>query len=726
VSRRFVFSFLIVLSVFAFAFIPAFAQQNVPANQAYSWKNVEIVGGGFVPGIIMHPAKKDLVYARTDIGGSYRWDPAVRRWIPLTDFFGMAESNLYGAESVGIDPSDPNRLYLAVGIYTKSWAGNAAILRSSDQGRTFQRTDLPFKMGGNEDGRSAGERIGVDPNDGSIVYFGSRLDGLWKSTDHGTTWNKVTSFPVTGATDGVGVVFVLFDKSSATAGKATRTIYAGVSTTKVSLYRSMDAGATWEAVPGAPKGLMPNHGVITSDSELYVSYGDHPGPNGMTDGAVWRLDTKKSKWKNITPLIPGVNGTAKFGYGALAVDNAHPTTLMVATMDRWWPGDEIYRSLDGGAHWKAMSDTAVQDASGAPWLAFGKASPGIGHWIGDIEIDPSNPAHVLYVTGATIWGSDDANGVDRGYNTHWSVRAQGLEETAVLGLISPSTGAHLLSALGDIGGFKHDDLAVVPNAPLNPPAFSTTSDIEFAGQHPTMMARVGWSEHSHGSYSTDGGATWAPFQSEPSKANGNGAIAVSATGSTFVWSLGDGDSFYSRDHGKSWTACQGLPKDSRVIADRANPGEFYATERNGGKIYVSTDGAATFAAAAQNLPNEHGQLRAVPELDGDLWLASKGGLFYSSDSAATFNKIETVQEAYAIGFGKAAPGRNYPAIFLAGKVNGVQALYRSDDKAATWVRINDDQHQYGWLNPVIGDPRIYGRVYIGTNGRGIVYGDIQQ
>jgi xyloglucan-specific exo-beta-1,4-glucanase len=116
----------------------------------------------------------------------------------------------------------------------------------------------------------------------------------------------------------------------------------------------------------------------------------------------------------------------------------------------------------------------------------------------------------------------------------------------------------------------------------------------------------------------------------------------------------------------------------------------------------------------------------VPELDGDLWLANKAGLFYSNDSAATFKKVEAVQEGYAIGFGKAAPGRNYPAIFLAGKVNGVQALYRSDDKAATWVRINDDQHQYGWLNPVIGDPRIYGRVYVGTNGRGILYGDIQQ
>ena len=40
------------------------------------------------------------------------------------------------------------------------------------------------------------------------------------------------------------------------------------------------------------------------------------------------------------------------------------------------------------------------------------------------------------------------------------------------------------------------------------------------------------------------------------------------------------------------------------------------------------------------------------------------------------------------------------------------------------MRINDDQHQYGYISHVTGDPRIYGRVYFATGGRGIVYGDI--
>jgi photosystem II stability/assembly factor-like uncharacterized protein len=56
-------------------------------------------------------------------------------------------------------------------------------------------------------------------------------------------------------------------------------------------------------------------------------------------------------------------------------------------------------------------------------------------------------------------------------------------------------------------------------------------------------------------------------------------------------------------------------------------------------------------------------------------------------------------------------------------VDQFQALFRSDDEGKHWVRINDDQHQYGWINHVTGDPRIYGRVYFGTGGRGVVYGD---
>jgi hypothetical protein len=79
-----------------------------------------------------------------------------------------------------------------------------------------------------------------------------------------------------------------------------------------------------------------------------------------------------------------------------------------------------------------------------------------------------------------------------------------------------------------------------------------------------------------------------------------------------------------------------------------------------------------------------------------------------------------------VAFGKAAPGATHPAVFLVGTVDGVAGVFRSDNTGTAWVRINDDAHQYGNMGDALaGDPRIYGRVYLGTNGRGILYADRQ-
>src|SRR5208283_4898431 len=78
--------------------IPARALPSEP----YSWRNVIINGGGFVTGIILHPRQKGLMYARTDVGGAYRWDDSARRWIPLTDWISAEDVNLTGIESLAV------------------------------------------------------------------------------------------------------------------------------------------------------------------------------------------------------------------------------------------------------------------------------------------------------------------------------------------------------------------------------------------------------------------------------------------------------------------------------------------------------------------------------------------------------------------------------------------------------------------------------------------------
>ena len=64
------------------------------ASEPYTWKNVRIDGGGFVPGIIFNQTEQNLIYARTDIGGAYRWNQAASTWIPLLDWVGWNQLGL--------------------------------------------------------------------------------------------------------------------------------------------------------------------------------------------------------------------------------------------------------------------------------------------------------------------------------------------------------------------------------------------------------------------------------------------------------------------------------------------------------------------------------------------------------------------------------------------------------------------------------------------------------
>jgi hypothetical protein len=106
-----------------------------------------------------------------------------------------------------------------------------------------------------------------------------------------------------------------------------------------------------------------------------------------------------------------------------------------------------------------------------------------------------------------------------------------------------------------------------------------------------------------------------------------------------------------------------------------------------------------------------------------LWIAAYDGLYHSTTRTGfDFRALDKVRTIYAFGFGKAKPGSNYPALYLIGVVNGQYGFFRSDDAAVSWMRINDDAHQYGLVLHICGDMQEYGRVYIGTHGRGIVTG----
>jgi xyloglucan-specific exo-beta-1,4-glucanase len=88
--------------------------------------------------------------------------------------------------------------------------------------------------------------------------------------------------------------------------------------------------------------------------------------------------------------------------------------------------------------------------------------------------------------------------------------------------------------------------------------------------------------------------------------------------------------------------------------------------------------------------------------------------------------LEGMTKATRMGFGMPAPGSKQPAIFISAIAAGLEGTFRSLDGGQSWIRVDDKDHQFGWKNAVIGDPRVFGRLYLATGGRGIIYGDPQQ
>ncbi|MGW1023846.1 cellulose binding domain-containing protein [Streptomyces sp. NPDC002577] len=726
------------------------------AADTYTWNNARIDGGGFVPGIIFNRTEKNLAYARTDIGGAYRWDESTKTWTPLLDSVGWDDWGHTGVVSLASDSVDPDKVYAAVGTYTNDWdPGKGAVLRSSDRGASWQKADLPFKLGGNMPGRGMGERLAIDPHDDSVLYLGAPSGkGLWRSTDSGATWSQVTSFPNVGnyqqdptdtsgyANDNQGIVWVTFDESTGSGTSKTQTIYVGVADKDNAVYRSTDGGSTWSRLAGQPTGHLAHKGVLDAENGyLYLAYSDTGGPYDGGKGQVWRYATATGEWKNISPVA---EADTYYGFSGLTIDRQNPGTVMVTGYSSWWPDTQIFRSTDSGGTWTRAWDYTsypnrenryTMDVSSSPWLTWGanpsapEQTPKLGWMTESLEIDPFNSDRMMYGTGATLYGTENLGQWDSGGKITIKPMVEGLEETAVNDIASPPSGAPLLSALGDIGGFRHTDLTKVPSMMYTSPNFTSTTSLDFAESSPNTVVRVGNVDSgAHVAFSTDNGSNWFAGQ-DPSGVTGGGTVAAAADGSRFVWSPEGTGVQTTSGYGSSWTASSGIPAGATVEADRVDPKTFYGFKS--GKFYVSTDGGVSFSEkSSTGLPADgSARFKAVPGEEGDIWLAGGSangtyGLWHSTDAGATFTKLSNVEQADTIGFGKAAPDASYQTLYTSAKIGGVRGIFRSTDEGASWVRINDDAHQWGWTGAAItGDPRVYGRVYVSTNGRGIIYGD---
>lgn len=764
----------------------------------YEYKNAPIPGGGYVTGLLYHPRQPGILYARTDIGGVYRYDYEKKHWKSLIDGVSMEDISETFPIACALDENHPEYLYIMSGINGQDY-GKFSI--SEDYGGTFIHKKIPVTVHGNLCGRGTGYRLAADKKDENILYFASQLDGLWKTTDRGDTWKRLTL-----EENYMTCVWVSDDAKTIVAGTAGYTTRENDKLRGHSLYVSYDAGQSFER-------LMQPENVLVSDSKmngLVASRYDYDGTylyvtmnvtgrwNYVVDlgyscdsgdvigGKVLRYYFSEGKIAGYDDITPDADGvlTKKFlnyGFGGISSCKAMPGLLACSTLCREKEGDEIiYLSKDYGNSW-SVSLCGLE--KGDLYFNTSYMKPEYNgnhcllHWMSDIKINPFDPNEVWFNSGTGVFMTDALLGEHPRYHD----ACAGIEETVHLNVYAPVAGeAELIDIVGDLGGFAFRNLDEpcknsFDDREGNRYITCINADISDADSNLGIVtARGNWKGKTKGGLvrTRDNFKTFErismPFGidaeidrklHEIENPNVNaGWVAMSPDGTNIVWSVADGIRLpvelviISNDGGKNFQKAgvfdlKGNPVKKgylKVFSDRTGNDLFYGFG-GASEIYVSRDGGKNFY---QKQPEEtfpvcdFGYIDTAnkTEVRGE---GGKSGVFYMALGDAGLYKFcydtgtdeihvkrltDAKDACYRMGLGVIGEGREYlteeKAIYFCGRLDGEYGFYRTLDEGKSYERLNRENQMYGEITSIDGDKRKFGRFFLATGSRGVLYGEM--
>ncbi len=815
----------------------------------YTYRNLPIPGGGYVTGFIYHPKKKDVLYIRTDIGGVYRFDADVQRWVSLIDHVTMNDLSETFPTAVALDDNHPQRLYIACGI-NASYHGRIAV--SDDYGESFRYYEMPMHVHGNMNGRGTGYRLTVDKTDENKLWFASQDSGLWYSPDRGISWENIKSFPERYMT--------LAGQSED--GTALFVGCAGVDTKRSdclrghSLYVSYDEGVTfeelWQPQDGEIEGVklagLVAQRYTIDEQYLYVTYavmgknayvcelGYSCDGGSVIGGRVVRYPimitetgTRFGQGEEITPgragaaersLQPGLTGNSgtgqtvcedygyEYGFGGISAA-VKPGMLVCSTISKE-DGDSIYRSYDYGETWEEILydlDKGRMDFRTSYMKPCYNGGHSIVHWLSDLKINPFDENEAWFNTGTGVFRTRNLTEEEVVFSD-W---CDGLEETVHLNLYSPPSGeVKVIDILGDLGGFAFRQLDRPCDNSFDDAEgnrYITCINADYSDENPNFVVvtpRGNWKGKTKGGLivSEDQCRTFRrlampygiteeldeAFHRIESPNVNSGWVAVSPDCSKIVWSVAEGDRLpvnmvvASTDGGEYFMQAQVydlmgrrvLKGGMKVFSDRMDSDIFYGFGE-ASQCYISEDGGLTFY---QRKMPEHFPTVDFALIDCASKIEVRGengrrGVFYMAlgahglwkfrydtgvmnDAGATndvgvrecatsakdtahaadresVGRITTVRLSregdifYRMGLGILRPNGDYckedKAIYTAAVIDGAYGFYRSEDDGKSFVRLNTDKQMYGEINSVEGDSRVYGRLYLATGSRGVLYGE---
>jgi photosystem II stability/assembly factor-like uncharacterized protein len=597
-----------------------------------------------------------------------------------------------GAQSLAIDPQNPNTVYAATSV---------GVFKSTDGGASWSNAGLNgFFVGG----------LIIDPqthttlsawtpgsSDGDIV-----TTSLFKTTDGGATWSKTDSaFPANCCFD------ILFDP------QGSGTMYALAGSPMRDLFKSTDGGASWEPESGLPNKLY--FAALTTDpqkpSTLYAGAmgADSAGHSVVT---VFKSTDGGAIWNEANAGLPGGGiGDDSFAFGsAFAIDPKSPSTVYVSRLN-----SGVYKSTNGGASWRPAN-------SGMPMNNPGDFR---SCCVTGVMIDPQNP-NTLYVSSRNGVIFKSTNG-----GATWNAVSSVLPSPFLLQLgpgykvlaIDPQRTGTLYAATQN-GVSKSTDggaswraassglrAAPVSSVAINP----QISSFIYAGNLLTTDAGKSWFALSSGLpfgvvlaidpltpgtvyagrttdgdscsgsifKSLDGGQSWMDTR------GGAGCLSAmvidpQSPSTVYAGSSYRGIVYKTADGGTSWSAMNtglsGGPSGVYVSTLAIDPQDTSTVYAGGsGGVSKSTDGGTSWNAANSGLTTPVSALAIDPQDTRTVYAATPSGLFKSTDGGTTWRNVFPSSQTYVV-----AINPQNPSMIYAGADSGV---VHSADGGESWTPI---------------------------------------
>lgn len=481
-------------------------------------------------------------------------------------------------------------------------------------------------------------------------------------------------------------------------------------------------------------------------------------------------------------ITPDGSSEHDYGFGGISVAATKPGLVICSTICKE-SGDSIYRSYDYGQTWEEIlhdldkGKMAFRTSYMKPCYNGGHS---IIHWLTDVKINPFDEREAWFNTGTGVFRTRNLTDGEVAFSD-W---CDGLEETVHLNLYSPPAGeVQLIDILGDLGGFAFRKLDKPCDNSFDDAEgnrYITCINADYSDENPDFVVvtpRGNWTGKTKGGLilSKDQCRTFRrlpmPYgiteeldealrRIETPNVN-SGWVAVSPDCRKIVWSVARGNCLpisrvvTSQDCGEHFVQAQIYDQAGervtkggmKVFSDRVDSNVFYGFGE-ASQCYISVDGGLTFRQ--HRMPDDFPKVDFAmidcankTEIRGE---TGKRGVFYMALGAyglwkfrygagdeASADEITAVRLSrdgdsfYRLGLGILRPDGDYyqenKAIYTAAVIDGTYGFYQSLDDGQTYTRLNTDRQMYGEINSIEGDSRVYGRFYLATGSRGVLYGE---